>query len=130
MSTTKSLSIILNNLIYLLLSPPFLCNSLHDISFFCLDAPLSITTSSLYYSFLPKVSYLPRMCLQYSSPPQPSSDEEDIERQSPPLEVSDGETDGVDPGPGIMHGETGQWRQRDFIKLCAEQLLHYHDDNK
>lgn len=88
--------------------PPFLCNSLHDISFFYLNAPLPITTSSLSYFFLPKVSYLPRMCLQYSSPPQPSSDEEDIERQSPPLEVSDGETDGVDPGPGIMHGETGQ----------------------
>lgn len=92
--------------------------------------PYSITTSLLCYSFLPKVSYLPRMCLQYPSPPQPSSDEEDIERQSPPLEVSDGETDGVDPGPGIMHGETGQWRQRDFVKLCGEQLLHYHDNNE
>lgn len=100
------------------------------LQLFYLDAPLSITPSFLYCSFLPQVSYLPRMCLQYSSPPQPSSDEEDIERQSPPLEVSDGETDGVDPGPGIMHGETGQWRQRDFVKLRAEQLLHYHDDKE
>lgn len=70
------------------------------------------------------------MCLQYSSPLQPSSDEEDIERQSPPLEVSDGETDGVDPGPGIMHSETGQWKQRDFPVLCAEQLLHCHDNKE
>lgn len=66
----------------------------------------------------------------YFSPPQPSSDEEDIERQSPPLEVSDGENDGVDPGPGIMHGETGQWKQKNLVKLWTEQLLYYHIDNK
>lgn len=69
------------------------------------------------------MSYLPRMCLQYSSPQQPSSDEEDIERQSPPLEVSDGETDGVEPGPGIMHGETGQWRQRGFVNVLSSGYI-------
>lgn len=79
---------------------------------------LSVATCSPYYSFLSKVSYLPRMCLQYSSPPQPSSDEEDIERQSPPLEVSDGETDVADPGPGIMHGETGQWKECFLLSSC------------
>lgn len=68
---------------------------------------LNLDALDLYlcYSIFQKVSYLPRM---YFSPPQPSSDEEDTERQSPPLEVSDGENDGVDPGPGMMHGETGQ----------------------
>ncbi|KAB0398057.1 hypothetical protein E2I00_017729, partial [Balaenoptera physalus] len=40
-------------------------------------------------SLWPVVSYLPRMCLPYPSlsPAQPSSDEEEGERQSPPLEV-------------------------------------------
>ena len=60
-----------------------------------------------------QVSYLPRMCLPYPSlsPAQPSSDEEEGERQSPPLEVSDGEADGLEPGPGLLHGETGRAAQ-------------------
>lgn len=60
-----------------------------------------------------QVSYLPRMCLPYPSlsPAQPSSDEEEGERQSPPLEVSDGEADGLEPGPGLLHGETGRVAQ-------------------
>ncbi|KAM6335974.1 transcription factor PU.1 [Podargus strigoides] len=69
-----------------------------------------------------QVSYLPRMCVQYSSPPQPSSDEEDTERQSPPLEVSDGETDGVDPGPGIMHGETGSKKKIRLYQFLLDLL--------
>ncbi|KAM9015610.1 transcription factor PU.1 isoform 1-T1 [Guaruba guarouba] len=69
-----------------------------------------------------QMSYLPRMCLQYSSPQQPSSDEEDIERQSPPLEVSDGETDGVDPGPGIMHGETGSKKKIRLYQFLLDLL--------
>ncbi|XP_032300907.1 transcription factor PU.1 isoform X1 [Coturnix japonica] len=73
-------------------------------------------------TLLRHVSYLPRMCLQYSSPPQPSSDEEDIERQSPPLEVSDGETDGVDPGPGIMHGETGSKKKIRLYQFLLDLL--------
>lgn len=50
------------------------------------------------------------MCLPYPSlsPAQPSSDEEEGERHSPPLEVSDGEADGLEPGPGLVHGETGR----------------------
>ncbi|NXU42042.1 SPI1 factor, partial [Drymodes brunneopygia] len=91
-----------------------------------LDALLPTTTFSLYYSVLHKVSYLPRMCLQYSSPLQPSSDEEDTERQSPPLEVSDGENDGVDPGPGIMHGETGNKKKIRLYQFLLD-LLHSGD---
>uniref|UniRef100_A0A8C9FMF7 ETS domain-containing protein n=2 Tax=Phasianidae TaxID=9005 RepID=A0A8C9FMF7_PAVCR len=94
----------------------------YDISIFLLMPLLSVATCSPYYSFLSKVSYLPRMCLQYSSPPQPSSDEEDIERQSPPLEVSDGETDGVDPGPGIMHGETGSKKKIRLYQFLLDLL--------
>lgn len=45
------------------------------------------------------------------SPAQPSTDEEEGERQSPPLEVSDGEADGLEPGPGLLHGETGRGAQ-------------------
>lgn len=55
---------------------------------------------------LNQVAFLPRVCMQYPSH-QRSSDEEDLERNSPPLEVSDGETDAGEPGPGIMNGETG-----------------------
>lgn len=65
--------------------------------------------------FLPpfQVPYLPRMCLSYPplSPAQPSSDEEEGERHSPPLEVSDGEADVLEPGPGLVHGETGRGAQ-------------------
>ena len=54
---------------------------------------------------------MPRMCFPYqtlSPAHQQSSDEEEGERQSPPLEVSDGEADGLEPGPGLLHGETGR----------------------
>uniref|UniRef100_A0A493TEK5 Spi-1 proto-onco n=1 Tax=Anas platyrhynchos platyrhynchos TaxID=8840 RepID=A0A493TEK5_ANAPP len=50
------------------------------------------------------------------------SDEEDIERQSPPLEVSDGETDGVDPGPGIMHSETGSKKKIRLYQFLLDLL--------
>uniref|UniRef100_A0A8C0GUS0 Spi-1 proto-onco n=1 Tax=Chelonoidis abingdonii TaxID=106734 RepID=A0A8C0GUS0_CHEAB len=69
-----------------------------------------------------QVSYLPRMCVQYSSPHQPSSDEEDMERQSPPLEVSDGETDGVDPRPGIIHGEPGSKKKIRLYQFLLDLL--------
>uniref|UniRef100_A0A8C5UUX8 Spi-1 proto-onco n=1 Tax=Microcebus murinus TaxID=30608 RepID=A0A8C5UUX8_MICMU len=72
-----------------------------------LDTPMAPPHASLGH----QVSYLPRMCLpsyQPLSPAQPSSDEEEGERQSPPLEVSDGEADGLEPGPGLLHGETGE----------------------
>ncbi|KAJ6667191.1 hypothetical protein lerEdw1_017169 [Lerista edwardsae] len=53
-----------------------------------------------------EVTFLPRMCVQYPTH-QRSSDEEDLERNSTTLEVSDGETEAGEPGPGIMNGETG-----------------------
>lgn len=61
-----------------------------------------------------QVSYIPRMCLPYPSlsPAAPSTDEEEGERQSPPLEVSDGEVDGLEQGPGLLHGETGKKKIR------------------
>ncbi|KAM4617585.1 transcription factor PU.1 isoform 2-T2 [Discoglossus pictus] len=52
-----------------------------------------------------QVSYMPRMCVQYQATLQPSSDEEEQERRSPPLEVSDGEMDLRDPNYGMLHAE-------------------------
>lgn len=65
---------------------------------------------------------MPRMCFPYppSSPAhQQSSDEEEGERQSPPLEVSDGEADGLEPGPGLLHGETGRVQSQSQLALAA-----------
>ncbi|ERE70241.1 myosin-binding protein C, cardiac-type-like protein [Cricetulus griseus] len=70
-----------------------------------LDTPMAPPHASLSH----QVSYMPRMCFPYQSlspAHQQSSDEEEGERQSPPLEVSDGEADGLEPGPGLLHGET------------------------
>lgn len=67
------------------------------------------------------------MCLPYPSlsPAQPSSDEEEGERQSPPLEVSDGEADGLEPGPGLLHGETGRGMPRASLDP-ARARFHAH----
>uniref|UniRef100_A0A4W2EEN0 Spi-1 proto-onco n=1 Tax=Bos indicus x Bos taurus TaxID=30522 RepID=A0A4W2EEN0_BOBOX len=68
--------------------------------------------------------YLPRMCLPYPSlsPARPSSDEEEGERQSPPLEVSDGEADGLEPGPGLLHGETGSKKKIRLYQFLLDLL--------
>ncbi|XP_078270859.1 transcription factor PU.1b [Rhinoraja longicauda] len=42
---------------------------------------------------VPQVPYVPHWCPQYTHSAERSSDEEDLERRSPPLEVSDGETE-------------------------------------
>lgn len=74
--------------------------------------------------------YLPRMCLPYPSlsPARPSSDEEEGERQSPPLEVSDGEADGLEPGPGLLHGETGRGPSLGPALTLATLVPHPHPD--
>uniref|UniRef100_A0AAA9WW00 Spi-1 proto-oncogene n=1 Tax=Mus musculus TaxID=10090 RepID=A0AAA9WW00_MOUSE len=74
-----------------------------------LDTPMVPPHTGLSH----QVSYMPRMCFPYqtlSPAHQQSSDEEEGERQSPPLEVSDGEADGLEPGPGLLHGETARKR--------------------
>lgn len=85
-----------------------------------LDTPMAPTHASLGH----QVSYLPRMCLPYPSlsPAQPSSDEEEGERQSPPLEVSDGEADGLEPGPGLLHGETGSKKKIRLYQFLLDLL--------
>ncbi|EPQ10524.1 Myosin-binding protein C, cardiac-type [Myotis brandtii] len=64
------------------------------------------------------------MCLPYPSlsPAQPSTDEEEGERQSPPLEVSDGEADGLEPGPGLLHGETGSKKKIRLYQFLLDLL--------
>ncbi|GAB1286569.1 Transcription factor PU.1 [Apodemus speciosus] len=71
------------------------------------------------------VPYMPRMCFSYpplSPPHQQSSDEEEGERQSPPLEVSDGEADGLEPGPGLLHGETGSKKKIRLYQFLLDLL--------
>lgn len=89
--------------------------------------PQFLSLLSLSHNPLLQVSYLPRMCLPYPSlsPAAPSTDEEEGERQSPPLEVSDGEVDGLEQGPGLLHGETGSGGgsscvlRHDFGQICG-----------
>ncbi|XP_006157874.1 transcription factor PU.1 isoform X4 [Tupaia chinensis] len=82
-----------------------------------LDTPMAPPHASLGH----QVSYLPRMVLPYPSPAQRSSDEEEGERQSPPLEVSDGEADGLEPGPGL-HGETGSKKKIRLYQFLLDLL--------
>ncbi|KAM9657875.1 transcription factor PU.1 isoform 2-T2 [Trichechus inunguis] len=85
-----------------------------------LDTPMAPPHASLGH----QVSYLPRMCVPYPSlsPAQPSSDEEEGERHSPPLEVSDGEADGLEPGPGLLHGETGSKKKIRLYQFLLDLL--------
>ncbi|KAL0628444.1 LOW QUALITY PROTEIN: Transcription factor PU.1 [Plecturocebus cupreus] len=85
-----------------------------------LDTPMVPPHASIGH----QVSYVPRMCLPYPSlsPAQPSSDEEEGERQSPPLEVSDGEADGLEPGPGLLPGETGSKKKIRLYQFLLDLL--------
>ncbi|XP_028634426.1 transcription factor PU.1 [Grammomys surdaster] len=86
-----------------------------------LDTPVAPPHAGLNH----QVSYMPRMCFPYppSSPAhQQSSDEEEGERQSPPLEVSDGEADGLEPGPGLLHGETGSKKKIRLYQFLLDLL--------
>uniref|UniRef100_H3BI30 Spi-1 proto-onco n=1 Tax=Latimeria chalumnae TaxID=7897 RepID=H3BI30_LATCH len=69
-----------------------------------------------------QVPFLPRMCLQYQSSTLASSDEEELERRSPPLEVSEGEGDGMDPSPGIMGGEPGSKKKIRLYQFLLDLL--------
>ncbi|XP_053305737.1 transcription factor PU.1 isoform X3 [Spea bombifrons] len=70
----------------------------------------------------PQVSYLPRMCLQFPATTQPSSDEEDHGRRSPPLEVSDGEMDSREPNYGMLQGEPGSKKKIRLYQFLLELL--------
>ncbi|KAM7327755.1 hypothetical protein ACRRTK_014122 [Alexandromys fortis] len=86
-----------------------------------LDTPMAPPHASLSH----QVSYVPRMCFPYQSlspARQQSSDEEEGERQSPPLEVSDGEADGLEPGPGLLHGETGSKKKIRLYQFLLDLL--------
>uniref|UniRef100_A0A8C5Q9Y5 Spi-1 proto-onco n=1 Tax=Leptobrachium leishanense TaxID=445787 RepID=A0A8C5Q9Y5_9ANUR len=69
-----------------------------------------------------QVSYLPRMCLQFQSTGQPSSDEEEHGRRSPPLEVSDGEIDSQETGYGMLQGEPGNKKKIRLYQFLLELL--------
>uniref|UniRef100_A0A8D2LYJ3 Spi-1 proto-oncogene n=2 Tax=Varanus komodoensis TaxID=61221 RepID=A0A8D2LYJ3_VARKO len=67
-----------------------------------------------------KVAFVPRICVHPVH--QRSSDEEELERQSPPLEVSDGETDIGEPLPGIMSGEAGSKKKIRLYQFLLDLL--------
>ncbi|XP_051040203.1 transcription factor PU.1 isoform X1 [Phodopus roborovskii] len=72
-----------------------------------------------------QVPYMSRLCHPYQSlspAHQQSSDDEEGERQSPPLEVSDGEADGLEPGPGLLHGETGSKKKIRLYQFLLDLL--------
>ncbi|XP_033913009.1 transcription factor PU.1-like [Acipenser ruthenus] len=60
-----------------------------------------------------KVQYLQRV-FPFQSPAQRSSDDDDLERRSPPFEVSDGETD---PAGSIPYAATGESGSKKKIRL-------------
>nr|XP_033783758.1 transcription factor PU.1 isoform X7 [Geotrypetes seraphini] len=83
---------------------------------------LDTTTLPSHVSLNHQLPYVPRMCLQYAFPTQASSDEEDMERRSPPLEVSDGEIDSSDPNPGILSGEQGSKKKIRLYQFLLDLL--------
>ncbi|XP_071974799.1 transcription factor PU.1 isoform X1 [Engystomops pustulosus] len=73
-----------------------------------------------------QVSYVPRVCVPYPSPAQASSEEDDHERRSPPLEVSDGEMDPRDNSYGMLLAESGNKKKIRLYQFLLE-LLHSGD---
>ncbi|XP_040184175.1 transcription factor PU.1 isoform X2 [Rana temporaria] len=69
-----------------------------------------------------QVSYVPRVCLQFQSAAAPSSEDDDHERRSPPLEVSDGELDPRDSGYGTLLGEPGSKKKIRLYQFLLELL--------
>ncbi|XP_073515054.1 transcription factor PU.1 isoform X1 [Phyllobates terribilis] len=86
----------------------------------------TMTTAHSHLPLTHQVSYVPRICLPYPSPAPPSSEEDDHERRSPPLEVSDGEMDPRDPGYGMLLGESGSKKKIRLYQFLLE-LLHNGD---
>ncbi|XP_066556813.1 transcription factor PU.1b isoform X2 [Amia ocellicauda] len=77
---------------------------------------------STHLTISPQMQYLQRIHVPYPSPPQRSSDEEDIERRSPPFEVSDGETDMVDHIPCPSSGEPGNKKKIRLYQFLLDLL--------
>ncbi|KAG9475826.1 transcription factor PU.1 isoform X2 [Eleutherodactylus coqui] len=75
-----------------------------------------------------QVSYVPRVCVPYPSSVPASSEEDDHERRSPPLEVSDGELDPRDSSYGMLLGESGSKKKIRLYQFLLELL--YNGDMK
>lgn len=84
---------------------------------FELEQMHGLDTSPLatHLSLNSQVAYIPHMRMPYPSPSQPSTDDDEQERRSPPLEVSDGETDAIDPTPGSLIGSKKKIRLYQFL---------------
>ncbi|XP_067901997.1 transcription factor PU.1b isoform X2 [Heterodontus francisci] len=71
---------------------------------------------------IPQVPYVPRWCPQYTSSAERSSDEEDLERRSPPLEVSDGEMERAEPLPHMGSADTGNKKKIRLYQFLLDLL--------
>uniref|UniRef100_W5MGQ3 Spi-1 proto-oncogene b n=1 Tax=Lepisosteus oculatus TaxID=7918 RepID=W5MGQ3_LEPOC len=77
--------------------------------------------SSTHLTISPQMQYMQRR-YPYTSPAQRSSDEEDMERRSPPFEVSDGEADLVDHLPCPTSGEPGNKKKIRLYQFLLDLL--------
>ncbi|KAG8430201.1 hypothetical protein GDO86_018260, partial [Hymenochirus boettgeri] len=82
-----------------------------------------VTTNHPHLQLSHQMPYMPRMCLQFPSPVQPSSDDDEQDRRSPPLEVSDGEMDSRDPTYGVLQVEPGSKKKIRLYQFLLELLL-------
>ncbi|XP_028650101.1 transcription factor PU.1b [Erpetoichthys calabaricus] len=70
----------------------------------------------------PQVQYIQKYCLAYPPVVQPSSDEEDLERRSPPFEVSDGENDLTEHNVCMSNAEAGSKKKIRLYQFLLDLL--------
>ncbi|XP_051884930.1 transcription factor PU.1-like isoform X2 [Pristis pectinata] len=68
------------------------------------------------------VPYISHWCPQYTHSAERSSDEEDLERHSPPLEVSDGETETAEPTSQMVGAESGNKKKIRLYQFLLDLL--------
>ncbi|XP_072448004.1 transcription factor PU.1b [Chiloscyllium punctatum] len=70
----------------------------------------------------PQVPFVSHWCPQYTSSAERSSDEEELERRSPPLEVSDGETEVTDSFPHMGGADSGNKKKIRLYQFLLDLL--------
>ncbi|XP_059831325.1 transcription factor PU.1-like isoform X3 [Hypanus sabinus] len=70
----------------------------------------------------PQVPYIPHWYQQYAHLAERSSDEEDLERHSPPLEVSDGEMETTEPTAQMAGAESGNKKKIRLYQFLLDLL--------
>ncbi|XP_069750475.1 transcription factor PU.1b [Narcine bancroftii] len=75
----------------------------------------------------PQVPYMPHWCPQYTHLTDHTSDEETLDRQSPPLEVSDGELEPANAPSLMSRAEAGGNKKKIRLYQFLLDLLHSGD---